>query len=265
LIVVPRDEVAAVLEQLDTALGPSLLGLYLYGSAVDGGLRPDSDLDLLGIVERRLGGDERRAIIHGLLPISGGGTRPPRWRPVELTLVVHDEVRPWRYPPRLELQYGEWLRPAFRSGNFQPWPSVSPDLAVLLMMVIGSGEPVFGPPARELLDPVPRDDLVRAMVDELPSLLADLEADTRNVLLTLARMWDTTATGRVRSKDAAAAWALGSLPPEHRPLLARARAAYLGDAEDWWDDLDAVRALADHLRDRIGRDAGPLPPADASV
>jgi hypothetical protein len=59
------------------------------------------------------------------------------------------------------------------------------------------------------------------MADELPSLVADLESDTRNVLLTLARMWTTVATGRIVSKDAAAAWALERLPPSAR---ARSRA-----------------------------------------
>lgn len=265
MIEVPRDQVAAVLELLDAAADGSLLGAYLYGSAVDGGLRPDSDLDLFGVTQRRLTADERRAIIEGLLPISGPLTRPPEWRPIELTLVVRDDVVPWNYPPRLDLQYGEWLRPAFLAGDVRPWPSVSPDLAMLITMVTGHSEPVLGPPAQQLLDAVQREDLVRAMIDELPSLLADLEADTRNVLLTLARMWMTAATGGVRSKDAAAAWALGDLPPELRPLLARARAGYRGETEDRWEDLEAVRALAHHLRERILRAAAALPAADASV
>ena len=48
-------------------------------------------------------------------------------------------------------------------------------------------------------------------------------------------------------------------------LLDRARAAYLGEVEDRWDDVQAVTALADELRESIERSARPLPPADASV
>jgi len=262
---VPHDQVATVIAMLEETIGPSLLGTYLYGSAVDGGLRPDSDVDLFGVIERRLTAAERRLIIGSLLPISGRATRRPGWRPIELTLVVDQDVRPWRYPPRLELQYGEWLRSAFLSGNFAPWQADRPDVAILISMVIAQGEALMGPPASELLLPVPRAHVVRAMVDELPTLIEDLETDTRNVLLTLARIWMTVVTGQVRAKDVAAHWAAGRVSMEHRMLLDRARAAYLGEVEDRWDDVQAVTALADHLRERIERAARPLPPADASV
>jgi streptomycin 3"-adenylyltransferase len=54
---------------------------------------------------------------------------------------------------------------------------------------------------------------------------ADLESDTTNVLLTLARIWTTVATGRIRSKHVAADWVTARLPEEHRIVIARARAA----------------------------------------
>ncbi len=248
-----------MLERLDTALGSSLLGVYLYGSAVDGGLRPESDVDLFGVIERPLDVDERRAIVDGLLPISGRSTRPPAWRPIELTLVVRDEVVPWRYPPRFDLQYGEWLRADFLAGDLEPWPPVNPDVAVLIAMVLGRSETLVGPPAHELLEPVPREHVVRAMTDELEPLLGDLESDTRNVLLTLARMWMTASTGEVSSKDVAAAWAAERLPAEHRPLMLRARSGYLGEVEDRWDDFRSVRSVADELRQRLASSVGRRP------
>ena len=67
--------------------------------------------------------------------------------------------------------------------------------------------------------------------------MSDLAWDTANVLLTLARVWSTFATDAIRPKDHAADWALGRLPPEHRPSLARARAVYLGEEEDRWEDV----------------------------
>jgi predicted nucleotidyltransferase len=262
---VPHDQVATVVAMLEETLGPSLLGTYLYGSAVEGGLRPDSDVDLFVVIERRLTADERRLIIGGLLPISGRATRRPAWRPIELTIVVDRDVRPWRYPPRMELQYGEWLRSEFLSGNFAPWQADRPDVAILIKMVVAQGEALTGPPAHELLPPVSRADVVRAMVDELPTFIEDLETDTRNVLLTLARMWMTVTNGEVRAKDVAARWAARRVSMEHRELLDRARAGYLGEAEDRWDDVQAVTALADELRESIERSARPLLPADASV
>jgi predicted nucleotidyltransferase len=247
----PRDQVAAVLALLARVCGPSLLGVYLYGSSVDGGLRPDSDLDLFGVVERRLWADERRALVDGVLPLSWRDTRPGHWRPIELTLVVRDEVVPWRYPPRFDFQYGEWLRTAFVAGDLEPWPAANPDVSVLITMVLGRSETLVGTRPRDLLARVPRVDLLRAMADEVEPLLGDLETDTRNVLITLARMWMTASTGEVHSKDVAAAWAAERLPAEHQPLMVRARAGYLGDVEDRWHDLAAVRSVADELRRRL--------------
>jgi predicted nucleotidyltransferase len=243
-----RQQADAVLGALTDSVGGGVVrGVYLYGSAVVGGLRPASDLDLLAVIGRRVTRAEREALVDRLMPISGRGTRPPSWRPVEFTAVVQGEVRPWRYPPRCDLQYGEWLRDSFLRGDLEPWPSSNPDVAILLTMVLVHGEPLVGPPAVELLDPVPRGDLVRAIVEEVPGLLDDINSDTRNVLLTLARMWTTVATGEVLSKDAAARWALARLPEAHRAVLARARAAYLEEDERGWDDMPAVRAHAEHV------------------
>jgi streptomycin 3"-adenylyltransferase len=225
-----------VVHLIRSVLGTDVVGAYLHGSAVLGGLRPHSDLDVLVVAGRQLTATERRALGEGLLAISGVYPRRGTALPVELTVVVQSDVRPWRYPPRCELLYGEWLRDAFVRGG-PPAPGPSPDLAPLLTMVHLGNTPLVGPPPGEVLDPVPPEDLRRALVAGVPDLLADLEGDTRNVVLTLARIWTTLATGAIRSKDAAAAWALPHLPAEHRPVLARARAIYLGDEEEHWDDL----------------------------
>jgi hypothetical protein len=53
---------------------------------------------------------------------------------------------------------------------------------------------------------------------------------------------------RGRSKDAAADWALSRLPDEHRYVLRRARAIYLGEEDERWDDVRPhVRAHADFV------------------
>ena len=89
----------------------------------------------------------------------------------------------------------------------------------------------------ELVDPVPRADLDRAMLDEIPGLLADLEGDEANVLLTLVRIWNTLGTGAIHPKDTAADWALARLASADREPIARARAIYLGEMPDQWEDL----------------------------
>lgn len=194
-------------------VGPELLGTYLHGSAVLGGLAPASDLDVLAVTRRSLDDWERRALVEGLLEIS---SLTPTVRPVELTLVVQSEVRPWRFPPTGDFLYGEWLRDEFQTGG-SPRPGPMPDLAVVLTVVLAGNHPLTGPPPAELLDPVPHADLVQASVDAIPELLTDLDDDTRNVLLTLARIWTTLATGEITTKDVAADWAIAHLPRSTTP------------------------------------------------
>jgi predicted nucleotidyltransferase len=242
-----------VVDVVDEVLGPSIAA-YLYGSAVVGGLRPGSDLDILVVAERATTHEEKGRLVDGLFAISDRRDVPGLERSVELTIVVGPDVRPWRYPPPMDFQYGEWLRGRFERGELEPEKPLNPDLAILVTEVLGASVALLGPPAREVLDPVPAADLRRAMTDELPSLLADLETDTRNIVLTLARIWVTVVTGEIRPKDAAADWALGRLPAGHRPVLARARAIYLGDEPERWDDLrDRLEPFADAILAAIRR------------
>lgn len=243
-----RPQVEAALGVLRGAAHPArIVGAYLYGSSVDDGLRPDSDLDVFVVTDRPLKPLEKSRIVEGLLPISGREQRPPSWRPLDITVVAQSAVRPWRYPPRMELQYGEWLRAALLAGEVEPESAENPDLGILVAMVRQRSVALIGPPAREVVDAVPRSDLVRAMVDAIPDLLDEMADDTRNVLLTLARIWMTVATGGIRSKDGAADWALGKLPEESRPMLVRARDLYRQGGFGDWDEPDAVAALAERL------------------
>ncbi|MFJ8147140.1 aminoglycoside adenylyltransferase family protein [Streptomyces sp. NPDC096048] len=219
----------------------NVLGVYAHGSATLGGLRPHSDLDLLVVVRHPTTHAQRATLTEELPKLSGGEGH----RPVELIVVARDDVRPWRYPPRCDYLYGEWLRDAYERGHV-PEPEDDPDLAPLLTMVLRADAPLYGPPPATLLDPVPHGDLRRAIVAGVPGLMAELESDTRNVLLTLARIWSTLVTGDIRSKDAAAEWALGRLPAECRPPMAHARAGYLGhEREERWGD--GVRPCADRM------------------
>jgi streptomycin 3"-adenylyltransferase len=118
------------------------------------------------------------------------------------------------------------------------------------MALMGNAS-LFGPPPGEVLDPVPWEDVVRGIVAGVPDLLGELYSDSRNVVLTLARIWATLVTGSIKSKDAAADWALPRLPTELKAVLARARANYLSyEAEepaDWAALTSQLRSYASHV------------------
>jgi streptomycin 3"-adenylyltransferase len=62
------DRAPAIIRQI---LDSDLLGAYLFGSAVQGGLQPDSDLDNLVLCKRSPSLSENERIIQSLVAISG--------------------------------------------------------------------------------------------------------------------------------------------------------------------------------------------------
>ena len=141
-------------------LGQDVIGTYLHGSSVLGGLRPAGDVDVLVVSRRRVDERDRRTLLDGPLRISGDRNRA---RPVELAVVVRSEVRPWRYPPTGDFLYGEWLRAAYEAGEV-PRPEPMPDPALLNHHDADRRPPAHRPRPAQVLDPVPRADLVRASV-----------------------------------------------------------------------------------------------------
>jgi predicted nucleotidyltransferase len=240
-----RDQIDGVVQLIEAVFGDAVIGIYLFGSAVAGCLRASSDLDILLVLDRPSTRDARRRLIDGLLERSRSAEHQDR-RHLEVTAVVLPDIKPWHYPPPMELQYGDWWRAEFQAGQ-EPWTSPNPDLAVVFTSVRDASVALVGPPASDVLDPVPSTDLAAACRDVISELLSGIVDgdDTRNSLLTLARIWFTLATGGIESKDVAAAWALERLPDGAGEALRVARAAYLGEGVDRWDAPATERALAD--------------------
>jgi predicted nucleotidyltransferase len=250
---VEQGQIDRVFHLIRDVLGDAALGGYLFGSAVTSGLRADSDLDILVVASRRTTLAERRRLIDELLSISRSRGDTTGKRHLEVTIVSQEDIRPWRYPPPMDFQYGDWWRSEFESGDSEPWTSPNPDFAVVLASARADGVALFGPPIERLLDVVPVGDIRRASIEVIPELLANLDTDVRNVLLTLARVWFTVETGTLASKDAAAAWALSRLPTERGDALRQARAGYLAEALDAWDAgaISSARADASAICDAI--------------
>ena len=205
------------LELIQNILGTDLLGVYLYGSTVLGGLQKYSDIDLLVVSNRSTTTEEKTELVKDLLQISGIYMKSAK-PPIEMTIVVKSDINPWRYPPHFDFQYGEWLRLEFKAGNLEPWPNKEmPHLAIMLTQLLLAHKILFGPNPTQLISKVPYQDFIAATIDSFDSLMNDLDWDTRNVLLTFARIWKTVTTDSISSKPTAAAWAIDRLPKNYQP------------------------------------------------
>lgn len=248
--------IAPVLEHFDRSLPGDGIGVYLYGSSVAETLRASSDIDLLILTRRALTSDERISWVTLLLQLSGWRGHAAHFpdaserRPIELTSLVADNVRRWVEPARRDFQYGEWLRHDLLTGHV-PQPTNDPDVVLLIANALTSHRVLRGPPLDEVVAQVPPTLLRKSMRELIPAVLEGVEGDECNALLTLARILETTRTGRIVTKDAAVDALVGSFSPADQRLLDRARACYLGENTDDWSGLTAqVVPLAERLARR---------------
>jgi len=225
-----------------------LLGIYLYGSSIVGGLQKYSDIDLFVVSNRATTREEKAKLVAELLKISGIYMKGKKL-PIEMTIVEKSEINPWVYPPRFDFQYGEWLRKQFEQGNIEPWPvKEMPDLALLVTQILLASNILVGANPHQLLCKIPYKDFMAAVIDALPNLMSDIDSDARNVLLTIARIWSTVAADAIRSKPAAADWVINRLPEKYRPVMERAKAICKGEEKEHWEDIkDLVKPCADFM------------------
>jgi len=233
-------------------LGPDLLGVYLYGSALVGGLQKYSDIDLFVVTNRVTTSEEKTKLIANLLQISGIYMKNSKL-PIEITIVEKAEITPWQYPPHFDFQYGDWLRKSFEKGIIEPWLTHEmPDLALIVTQVLLKSQTLWGLEPEQLLAQVPYHDFMKAMLHDLNRLATDLEHDTRNVLLTYARIWSTLETNAIRSKPAAADWAMNHLPKVYQPVMKRAKSICIGVENEYWDDIEVlIKSCANFMVDKI--------------
>lgn len=237
---------------LQNWLGSSLKAVYLHGSAVGQGLRKQSDVDLLAVIEGPLSLSVSASLaselqtVSGLYPVDPAGRRP-----LEVMIFQVADLEQPSYPARAEFVYGEWLREAFEGGHV-PQPESSPEFTLMLAQARKEAVSLIGPNLADIVPDIASDAVRKAIGDLLPDLMSSVDGDERNVILTMARMWVTLATSQFVSKDAAAAWAGPRLSDEAERMLKRARDAYLGDIDDDLylrkaEVLRTIREMADRI------------------
>ncbi len=244
-------QISECLDLVTKILSDNLLGVYLYGSALVGGLQKYSDIDLFVVTNHATTLSEKNELTKHLLHISGLYMKSAK-RPIEMTVVEKGAVNPWHYPPRFDFQYGEWLRASFEIGDIESQDHEMPDLALIITQVLLKSQTLFGEPPQKVLAPVPYSDFIKAMLQDVDRLIADIKDDTRNVLLTLARIWSTLDTNTIRSKPDAADWAIERLPEIHQVVMKRAKSICIGDENEYWEDIKAsLEPCADWILQKI--------------
>ena len=243
----------AAVGRLQRLLGEELLGAYLIGSgALGGAVAEQSDLDLVAVCAHAPSPTEIQQLVTALT--QEAMTWPVRG--MEFVLYPRAAVAmPARAPAfAINLNVGPRM-PLHLSTD----PAAEPahwfviDLAILHE----HGVALFGPPARDLVAPIPRAWLLAALADGLAWHAANEPALHQSVL-NAGRAWRYAVEGVWSSKDAAATWALARA--EDPGLIRMALAVRHGDRSQALDPARVDRFVRD-IQARVERAAARSPDA----
>lgn len=235
------------------SLGNNVLAVYLYGSVVEEGLQPYSDIDFWVVIKQALTLNERASLMKGLLEISAYPRSSKIYRALEVTIVIYSEIIPWNFPPKRELQFGEWLRDEMIAGQYGQ-SEYDADLVILLTKVRNTGVALIGESAQNLLPIIPIEDLFRTLEETLQIWQEpkDLIGDERNIILTLARILFSRESGQIIGKSQAVQWLLPQLSGTNAEILQLAHNEYLGlDTVDWSTKFEEVEAFVHFIKEQF--------------
>lgn len=241
-------QINKVVQLLKKELSPNMLSVILYGSAAESSLKRYSDVDLLIIINPELSFQNRVNLVSGLMNISVPIGSEHKGRYIELTVVTESDLLNLKYPPVEEFQYGEWMREEFLLGNL-PERTRNPDLAILLKQALQNHQVIYGEGLHHFITEIPVEYIQNAIKDLLPEIWIENTGDERNTILTLCRMWLTSETGEINSKEVAADWAMDRLD-KHTQLIQMARDEYIGDIEVDWSKED-INSLVVILKNKV--------------
>ena len=236
--------IAYFMEQTKSILGDNLVGIYLHGSAVMGCFNPEkSDIDLIIVVDRPMTDAEKRAFME--MVVFCNGMAPEKG--IEMSVVRKCVCAPFVYPTPYELHFSaghlDWYKED-PDDYIRRMNGDDKDLAAHFTIINHRGKCLYGAPIREVFAPVPADDYMDSIWEDISNAEEEIAAYPLYLTLNLARVLAYKEEGLVLSKKEGGEWATDRLPAPFYPLLTDALRAYCGSGQFDCDGALAKRYAA---------------------
>lgn len=238
-----KQQINHVTQTIIDILNDKLVGIYLYGSAMMGGLKANSDLDFLVLTNKSLSNVDRERLYKGIKRHSKAIGEESSLRYVEITFVKRSEIETYTYPFKQEFIYGEWLREDFDQGIFNGVEE-NYDLTILLAQAKKFHRCLYGDfSLNDLLTEIPFKDIKDAMDETANMLSLNYQGDETNVLLTLCRMIVTAKTEDFYSKDESAIFCLKYLDKHDLEIVTLAKNVYMDGNNTDFSNYDVSKTV----------------------
>jgi hypothetical protein len=232
-----------VARRLGGILGDELLAAYVIGSGALGDwIAGRSDIDVLAIAEHPLAAGGHEAVVAAV----GHRALPCPARALELVVYARAAVAAPRRGAAFELNLNTGATIADHVSA-DPAAEAAHWFVLDLAAAREHARPLAGPPARELIGPVPEPELRRALLDAVRWHAAHEPAGA-NTVLNACRAWRRMTAGDWVTKGQAGRWAIEQ--GADLPLLTSALALHEGAAGEL--DHAAVAAFLGDVAARLG-------------
>jgi streptomycin 3"-adenylyltransferase len=126
------------------------------------------------------------------------------------------------------------------------------DLAAHFTIIRSRGQCLYGAPMDKIFSPVPRDDYMDSIRNDIAEAVDEIGDNTMYLTLNLARVLAYKEEDLVLSKKEGGDWALINTPAQFHPLIQHAMSEYVG-SEDIVYDSELAKQYAAYMLDRINR------------
>jgi len=236
-----------LLANVKEILKDQFVGMYLYGSLANGGFDKDSDIDVLIVTKDKIP-EEAFPAVHAMHEKISAIDSPWAFQ-LEVSYIPKDALRHYdpsnNKHPHLDRDKGEKLHIMQHDS----------DWIIQRYILRERGITITGPDPVSLIDPISREDLQWAVVDDVRSWFKRFLDDAHLLqnrgyqsytVLTLCRILHTLEHGVIVSKPVAAEWAKKTLDSKWIPLIERAwigrqHPSLKAEPEDLNSTLDFIR------------------------
>jgi streptomycin 3"-adenylyltransferase len=222
-----QQRIVRLVDTLRGLLGANLVGVYLHGSLALGSFNPvRSDVDLLVVTRRRVAAESRGPLAAVLLRGSAVD------RKLEIDFMTTGDLHPWTYPPPFDFHFGESQRTAFERSPMPRQQRTNADLAAHVTIVRRVGIALVGPLPTETFPEVPAEHYRDALLRDVRWARERIEKYPVYGVLSGCRVLAYVRDAEILSKAEAGLWGLRQAPPQVRPTIEKALAAYRSAPRD---------------------------------
>jgi streptomycin 3"-adenylyltransferase len=174
---------------------------------------------------------------------------------IELSVVTRNVCDPFVYPTPFELHFSVAHLGWYRNDPddyIQKMNGTDKDLAAHFTIIRSRGQCLYGAPMDEIFSPVPRDDYMDSIRNDIAEAVDEIGDNTMYLTLNLARVLAYKEEDLVLSKKEGGDWALKNTPTQFHPLIQDAMTEY-AESKNIVYDSELAKQYAAYMLDRINR------------